>query len=77
MKGCFRADRNPDPEQLLKVLYQAGMIQQAPSWLPSYQQIEVAAFIGFAAGDGPEHSNVLSAAPAGNPQDLYASFFAE
>ncbi len=39
-----------DPEQLLKILDQPGVIHQTPARFPGDQEVEVAALIGFAAG---------------------------
>ena len=44
------------PEQLLEILNQPGMIQQAPARLPRYEKIEVAVLIGFTAGHRAEHA---------------------
>jgi len=66
-----------DPEQLLKILNQPGMIQQTPARLPRYQQIEVAVLIGFTAGHGAEHAQAVGAAPPGEPEDFFPPFRAQ
>jgi hypothetical protein len=60
MKRLLGPHMDLDPEQLLQVLNQPGMIQQTPARLPRYQQIEVAALVGFASGHGAEHAQVVS-----------------
>ena len=71
MKRLLGPDMDLDPEQLLQVLNQPGMIQQTPAWLPRYQQVEVAALVGFASGHRAEHPQVVGAVPRGEPEDLF------
>jgi hypothetical protein len=63
VKGFLGADMDLDPEQLLEILNQPGMIQQTPARLPRYQQIEVAVLIGFTACHGTENAQIVGAAP--------------
>ena len=70
-------DMDLDPEQLLQVLNQPGMIQQTPAWLPRYQQIEVAALVGLASGNGAEYTQIVGAMPRGEPEDLFPPFRAQ
>jgi hypothetical protein len=62
------------PKQLLEVLNQPGMIQQTPARLSGYQQVEVAALIGFTTGHGAEHAQAVGAAPLGQPEDFFPPF---
>ena len=59
-----------DPEQLLKILNQPGMIQQTPARLPGDPQVEVAILIGFTAGHGAEPAQAVGAAPLGETENL-------
>ena len=70
MKRFPGADMDPDPEQLLEILNQPGVIHQAPARLPRHQQIEVAILIGFTAGHGAEPAQAVGAAPLGETENL-------
>jgi hypothetical protein len=71
------ADMDLDPERLLEILNQPGMIQQTSARLPRYEQIEVAVLIRFTAGHGAEHAQAVSAAPLGEMEDFLPPLFAQ
>jgi hypothetical protein len=50
------------------------VIEQTPARFPRYQQIEVAALIGFTAGHGSEHAQAVGAALPGESEDFFPAF---
>ena len=65
MQGFFRSDMNFHAQQVLEILNQTRVIHQAAARFPRNQQIEVAVFIGLAAGHGTKHAQAVRAAPPG------------
>ncbi len=59
-----------DPEQLLEILNQPGVVQQAAPRFPLNQQVEIAPLVGFTTGDRAEHAQVAGPAPLGNLEDI-------
>ncbi len=56
MERILASDMDLHADQLLVILNQPRMIQQTPTRLPSYQQIEIAIFAGFTASHGAGHA---------------------
>ena len=70
MQGLLRSTVDLYAKQLFKILNEPRVVQQNPARLPTHQQVEIAAFLGLAAGYGAEHANVVSAAALGQAQDF-------
>ena len=63
MQRLLGTDVNLHPEQLLKILNQPSVVEEAAPRFPVHQQVEVARGVGFTARHGAEHSQVAGAAP--------------
>ncbi len=77
MERLLRSHVDLDAEQLLKILHEPGMVEQAPARLPDDQKVEVAALRCLPAGNRAKHTDVPSAALSGQMRHLVAEIGAQ
>lgn len=77
MKRLLRSDMDFEPEQIMKILNQRGMVQQTSAGLPRYQQIEIAVFICRTTRDGAKYPQIARAMPLRQPADLLTPFLSQ
>jgi hypothetical protein len=60
-----------DAEDLLKILHESYMVEEASARLPIDKEIDITPVCGFATRHGTEHFDIAGAVQRGDTQDFF------